>query len=72
MTAEQTVLPAAVTPFSEDTKSATTFAMSFGVVTSATNSAVQTLLNDLYSGNITASEATAGIQAAYAADPLSK
>ena len=72
MTAEQTVLPAAVTPFSESTKSATTFAMSFSVVTAATNSAVQTLLNDLYSGNITASEATAGIQAAYAADPLSK
>lgn len=72
MTAEQTVLPEAVALFSEETKTAITFAMSFNNVTATVNGDVQIVLSDLFTGNVTATEAVASIQALYSADPLTE
>ncbi|NLJ40734.1 MAG: carbohydrate ABC transporter substrate-binding protein [Clostridiales bacterium] len=72
MTSEHTVLPPAVAEFSEETKNATAFAMSFNNITSTVNNDVQTLLNDLYSGNKKADDTVKEIQALWQADPLIK
>lgn len=72
MTADQVVLPDAVAAFSEATKNATTFAMSFNNVTETVNIDVQTALADLFSGNAAGADTVAKIQSLYAADPWTK